>query len=281
MLLFRTSKWWNSPSQSGETESDLALFRPTKSPRDGNAVNKAGRLVLRGKLNGRAVKVYEAANREHAHFIRSVSQHELLADCFPTVRHIRSRFLVVDWAKNRGAATPPALEELSRKLHETPLAGLPPSGFDYWHDLIRPRFVRAAELLEEDGLACQVIERVNHVWDTAPKCLMHPDLTPRNVVSTAHNRYAVVDNELLGIGGLPLLDLCNTAYAIGAGACTDYGTTYLALRGTHVDEDLIRSLKDAWLARIVGSCFVAANLHAASKILKAYRQGENILPLSI
>ena len=65
---------------------EVTELRPVKVSGDGNALNKAGRLVVRGHRQGSAVKIYEAANARHAEFIAAACNHSHLASCFPPVR---------------------------------------------------------------------------------------------------------------------------------------------------------------------------------------------------
>ena len=142
-------------------------LRPIKPACGATALNKSGRLVLYGEQGGRAEKIYEAAGAEHARFIEAVSAYPGLSDCFPSAMGT-GRFLIVSWAEEiaKRAAPAEALARLLARIHQTPLSVLPQVGFDYWHDLIKPRFIRVAELLGIDDVAKEIISRVDTVGTT-------------------------------------------------------------------------------------------------------------------
>jgi hypothetical protein len=262
----------------------LTSLRPVTPVKDGKALNKAGRLVLCGEWQGKPVKLYEAANVEHARFIQSVCAHRLLAGCFPRVQALHGRFVRVDWIDNRARSAPPAavLADLLRRVHSVPVVDLSSAGFDYWHEHIRPRFVRAAQLLGIDSLAERVIAQVDIPWTTSPPFLMHPDLTPSNVVLDAQGNWEVIDNELLTVGGLPLFDICNAAYGAGAKGGQMVAEQYFAHQaGWEVTNQDLTVLNAAWLARAVGASFVGGQLSAAKTLVERYRSGQNILPIQL
>jgi hypothetical protein len=246
--------------------------------RDSSIVNKAGRVVLRCEFNGIPAKIYEAANDQHARFIRMVSSHGSLSDCFPQIFDTRGRFVVANWTANVAVGHPPlqVMVELQRRLHTVPVTGLPDPGFDYWHDFIRRRFVRAAELLEEGETAQEVATTVDRVW-AGRKHLIHPDLTPTNLVQDEAGRWHIIDNELLSLGGMPLLDVCNTAFALGVRQGQEFARLYFA-NNTAPPEQQVTEIIAAWLARQVGSAFVAGDLAAASRFFREYKDGAYHLP---
>src|SRR5262245_40673590 len=132
-------RWMASaPYAVSASVGQFTNLRPIKTAQQKSALNKAGRLVLRGTCDGQTIKIYEAASAEHAQFIEAVCRHTLLADCFPRVQAVHGRFLRVDWINNKSRGMPAldALVELLRRLHDAPLAELPRAGFDYWHDHI-------------------------------------------------------------------------------------------------------------------------------------------------
>jgi hypothetical protein len=259
----------------------LAKLRPVALRRHVNALNKTGRLVLYGEEDGQALKIYEAASAEHACFIKTACSHQHLRGAFPPVRTVQDRFLIVAWLENLAKGFPPvkALARLLHRIHQTPIAELPPSGFDYWHHLLKPRFARIAELLGANAFAKEVIACVNTAWDRSPRFLMHPDITPANMVLAQKGAWVAIDNELMTIGGLPLLDLCNTAHALQSSVLPEFVAAYFSEATTRVSQEDIDSLNAAWLARRLGAEFVAGNLDKAQRILSDYRDGHDILPI--
>jgi len=263
-------------------EQEVTELRPVRASVHGNALNKAGRLVVCGRRQGSAIKIYEAANVQHAEFIAAACKHGHLANCFPPVRVGCGRFLIANWSEDLRPSGPPVevLVELLNQLHRTPIHELPAVGFDYWHDYIKPRFKRVTELLGSDALADEVIALVSRAWDRALRYLTHPDLTPRNVVLNSARQWQIIDNELLSIGGMPLLDMCNTAYAFGAVGQT-FADGYLASADASVSDVDISAVNAAWLARLTGTAFVAGDLVGAKRLIDRYRRGETVLPVRL
>ena len=239
--------------------------------------------MLSGKWQGKPIKLYEAAGVEHARFIQSVCAHSVLADCFPRVQVLHGCFLQVDWVERKAKIEPPpdVLANLLRRMHSVPVEELPSPGFDYWHHHLRPRFVRAAQLFGIGSLAARINAEVDAHWSNSRQCLMHPDLTPSNVVLNAQGSWQVIDNELLTVGGLPFLDLCNAAHGTGSRAGQLVAELYLAQTGWSPTLQQIRALNAAWFARVLGSSFVGGKLDAAQNLVKRYRGGENILPIQL
>jgi hypothetical protein len=265
-------------SLHGEQLIDLQPIKPVQR---GTVLNKAGRLVLRGRWQGRPIKLYEAASVEHARFIQGVSGHSFLADCFPRVQALHGCFLRVDWVEGKATHFPPPkiFADLLRRMHTVSIAEFSSAGFDYWHHHLKPRFVRAAQLFGIDELAARTNAEVDTYWSNEPQVLMHPDITPSNVVLNAQGVWQVIDNELLTVGGLPLLDLCNTAYAAGTQAGQLVTNLYLAQAGWRPTDQQVKVLNAAWFARVIGSSFVDGRLETIHSLTDRYRNGEIILPI--
>ena len=262
---------------------EVTELKPIRVSEGGTALNKAGRLVLRGRQKESAVKIYEAANTQHAEFIAAASKPSHLAHCFPAVRIGCGRFLMVNWSEYLVPSGPPveALVGLLRSIHQTPVTDLPEVGFDYWHDYIKPRFSRAVELLGCDSTEKEVITHVSRAWDRPPRYLAHPDLTPRNVVFNFAKQWQVIDNELLSIGGMPLFDVCNTAYALGPRVGRAFVDGYIAATNLQFSDADVSAVNAAWLARMIGTAFVVGNLVSARQILERYQRGEMVLPVTL
>lgn len=271
----------------------LSRLRAVKKNSGEHILNKAGRVVLRGydDLHG-PVKLYEAANEEHAVFIESVSRHRDLLHALPATHARQSCFIAAAWAEGKTLAD--SLRKGSREdllsrlcrlqadIHTVRAADLPPPGFDYWQDLIRPRFVRAGALANKAGITSKAIDIFESAAIQDSKRLLHPDLTPVNIVIDNNDNFVVIDNELVTIGALPLIDVLNTAYSLrarlGLGAARAYIKSYLTLTDKN---DLYREQKPAlesfWAARMIGSAFVAGKTARMISFFDAYENGK-ILP---
>jgi len=277
----------------------LTGLRPVKLCVNGHVVNKAGRLVLRGQIRDKEVKVYEAANLEHAVFIKELSQQPDIRIFFPEVLGLHGRFVICQWVKGSLVNEPlirksifgklqmlqrQSLEDLSllqSRIHKVRIDSLPEPHFDYWQDFIWPRFSRAAELLNESVLANEIRQKVQNEGYEKSRILIHPDLTPANVIRTPDNHLKIIDNELMTIGSNPLLDMCNTANSLGDKYRRYYMELYLRETNMTPTEDEIDILQATWLARRVGAAFVAGKLPIAFEILMRYKNRENILPVDL
>jgi aminoglycoside phosphotransferase (APT) family kinase protein len=268
----------------------LSNLRAVKDARGGNATNKAGRIVLRGESGGQPVKVYEAFNEEHAAFIGAVGALDPLRGMFPSILGQSGRFVAAAWLEGKsirqaglGSGARSVLRELvelQATLHSIPADSLPRCGFDYWRDLLRPRFMRAMELIGENQLAAQATATVDAGWDGRRRVLIHPDVTPVNVIRNPHGTLSIIDNELLATGGLPLVDLCNTVRAMGRSYAAEYATMYLARMSTRLAEDEAAQLEAMWFARCVGSDFVAGQIGTMCYRVQMFKAGVSQLPFS-
>lgn len=249
---------------------------------DGNwALNKAGRLVAGGYLAQSKVKLYEAESPGHAAFIQAVSNHPELSRYFPRVFERSGRLLVTEWVHGTRLA-PERLDKaagIQLEIHGTEIFAFPPPEYDYWRDFIRPRFLRAAPFLNPD-LVESVLEKVDAAWESGTGVLMHPDVTPANIVATQEGDLRIIDNELLTIGAIPELDVCNTAYSMGRRLGSRYADAYFRARGFPSAERL-EVLRAAWLARSVGTAFASGKLDRIDALTEAYTEGKEVLPFRL
>jgi hypothetical protein len=226
--------------------------------------------------------VYEAASEEHADFIRAVSNNGEVADLFPPVLETRGPFVVTDWivAWSNKRADPECLSNILLRLHAVNPGGLPKPGFDYWQEILVPRFLRAAALLHAERLARAVVAEVSVAMENCPSTLVHPDVTPDNVLSDGPGRWKIVDNELLTSGRIPLLDVCNAAHALGAGRGDRLAQAWL--RGAkHHPGIPFKNVRMAWLVRRTGSAYVAGRFDEVAHYLHCFHVGDWHLPFRV
>ncbi len=257
----------------------LERLHPVKDGRDGNIVNKGGRVVLRGELAGKPIKLYEAWSAEHAAFIAALPAHAGVGELFPAIRARHGRCVVASWIEGEPPADDLPVEilvELQLRLHATPAGSLPDRGYDFWSDFLRPRFLRAGDLL--GATVTDVVDRVDGelVRTDGERVVVHPDLRPVNLIRDASGRWVIIDNESVTTSGFPLLDVAHTAHGMRARG-TEYWRAYCARAGSPSTLQL-DALQAAWLARIVGSSFVAGQSGRAAEYLRRYRAGTNVLP---
>jgi aminoglycoside phosphotransferase (APT) family kinase protein len=256
-------------------------FRPLLRDSGRGTVTKAGRIALVAQWRNRTVKVYEAANSTHAAFIRAVSQHAQVGDLFPRVLGLAGPFVIADWAKKatRKPPSPEALVNILCGLHAIDAGDLPAPGFDYWHDLIAPRFRNACFLLDAREICEHVLEVVSDSWDRSPTVLMHPDVTADNLVGNADRSWKLIDNELLTVGGLPVLDACNMVFALRGRRRNE--VVRLAAKVLDWTDRAVEVANAAWLARVVGTSLVAGEVAAAKERLDRFDAGESVLPFEV
>ena len=256
------------------TIAGIAIRDLTPASSSGSAVTKVGRLSLRGSTtDGTRVKVVEAHSDVHARLIAHLAAGEL-ARVLPVVLGVEGPLVVSEWVERAQDAPDPdatVLSGLLARIHATPVPTMGP-GFDAWADHVLPRARRAAAALGAvDRLESLVGPALELAGATRPH-VQHPDLTPANVVPRPDGGLTVVDNELLSVGVTPWLDLANLARGLSAGR----GDTLAAYReagGGELDADALPGVRSMWLARMVGSWFVAGRLADAWSLLDAGIEG--------
>lgn len=251
--------------------------------------NKAGRMVLVGEFQGEKVKVYEAANPTHAEFIEWVSNESELRDIFPAIRCRRGALLYAEWVRGESFDLEAAdvdtkilleqLLELQLKIHQTTLPPGHEPVFDYWKDLILPRFERISNLLNVAGLEDRVLKETMPLSESARYTAQHPDMTLRNLILDRKGQLRVIDNDVLTIGKYPLLDVCNTVYALPKQHRQQFWDHYLVHTPMNLKMNTHTALQAFWLARKVGSLGVNGKLFEARRLIERYLSNEDILPM--
>jgi hypothetical protein len=259
----------------------LTRLRPVKT-RPGHITNKGGRIVLRGEHAGEQIKLYEAYTVEHAVFISALPGLEVIGGRFPAVIARHGRCVVTPWVEG----TPPPddvpvyeLAKIQAALHAVSASRLPPAGYDFWLDFLRPRFMRAADMVGQpvDDIAASVDAEMG--LPVSQRVLVHPDFRPANIVRDRTGKWVSIDNEYCTTSTLPLLDVVHTAHAFGSRA-QDYWAAYLEGRGSTLSATTLVALQGAWLARLMGSAFVGGRIGVAARALRDYRSGRNLLPFA-
>ncbi len=237
---------------------------------EGRMLTKVGRISLRGKLDGREVKIVEYANREHASFAADLMSGEAAFRYFPEVYGIHDEFVVSGWVSGRKVTPRDILRSADHRgqlrefldiLHGMPPSG--PAGFDYVEDLILPRFARACRAL---GLA-DLLDRVEKSWlavkELADRAyISHPDLSPANMIVEKNGQLKFVDNELLNVSRSPWFDEMHIVHFLGDGSIGGAGslTVFLKPLMEIVEQGHNGHLMDMWLMRMGGARFVSGSV---------------------
>lgn len=237
---------------------------------DGRITTKVGRVSMRGKLNGRDVKIFECANGEHASFVASLMAEGPGSRFFPDVYGVHKEFVVSEWVSGRQLTSRDLvrsqtligqLEDVLGIIHgQSPESS---AGFDYVEDHIRPRFARGCRAL---GLA-RFFNRVENSWSvmrglSSRPFISHPDLSPANMIVTKQGQVKIVDNELLNVSRAPWFDQMHVVHFIGdtsaKGARSMVGFLNPLLE--MIENGHNGHLIDMWMMRMGGAHFVTGNV---------------------
>lgn len=261
----------------------ISDVRPLRPVRGGLALNKPGRMVLAGQTARGKVKIWEAANEQHARFLCSLADRAPLRDHLPPVVAGAGRFLVSEWVAGDELAAggvesvPEAMAETLALFHSAPLDGLPAPGFDYWRDYVRTRFLRAAALVGREVLAHTAIAHVEDFIASCAPAVTHPDLSLSNLIRARDRRIVSIDNELIGCGAAALFDLANAGRALDATARRRFYSAYRAAADIPLPESAI--VQAFWLAREGGARFYAGDVAGLSKLFDEFAADGLATPL--
>lgn len=247
---------------------ELRDVRPLHEGRP-TALTQVGRLSLRATTrDGRDVKITELHGPAHVELVTTLSRTSL-EDVLPTVLTTSGSVIVTAWmplAAETSPVTPQELARLLTRIHTTPPPDLP-AGFDYFDDFLVPRARQAARTLDADQQLDRALRVTKESAVARPLRVAHPDLTPKNVLRTARGELVIIDNELLGLGRTPLLDVCNLARSIEREDRAGTVDTYLAEEGLTLDDRALVELRAMWLVRMVGAFHIAGRLAEVARLL--------------
>lgn len=227
--------------------------------------NKAGRGAFTGSYKGYQCKAYEAFSSSHAGFIVSLS--ELEPDIFPNVIEARGNWVIADWQRGRsaGRSSVEGLGRLLASIHQVDVNKLPLSGFNYWHDFVVPRFMRAVAFLSKAGEGEEILRLVEGA--DRPPVLQHPDVTLPNIIICNDGAIRSIDNELVAVGTLPVLDLMNSIASLRGNQRGTFYKCYAEQAGRTFTKVEIERAALAWVVRTVGSSFISGDLKRAESLL--------------
>lgn len=245
--------------------ADLEEIRLIGNARGTLIDNKAGRAVFRARYLGQEVKVYEAYSPQHAQFIAALAAK--LPDLLPKTIELRNSWVIAEWIE--GFHLTPELHNVQAKIlkrvHGLTLSDLPAAGFCYWQDFLVPRFMRAVTLGGLSEKVATILDDIR-VQERMP-VVMHPDLSPENLLVTESGRIVIVDNELMCLGNMPNLDFCNAMRPLSAAQRNRLASSWFE-KGTP-SVSMLREMSIAWLIREIGSAFVMGKVERSHTMLRA------------
>lgn len=224
---------------------------------------KVGRVSYAGRIGGRKVKVYGLARPEQGALRVALAQTAFGRAHLPRVLACDGRLVVEEWIQGAPVSAPGERAALLQALQEdgqlTELAVQHADSFDYLDDYLQPRLAAWSFLQEVDRyLACWQA-KLGPALERLPVRLVHPDLTPANVLRADTGEAVIVDNELLGAGrgwiiaahnaGLPAAVAQQSALAERCWALRRLGTLFdqgrlkCALRLAVRETQLLRSVR--------------------------------------
>lgn len=275
------------------TEGYLSLLDTISNSHKSNIENyrvnftKANRLVIVGFSETNKKKLYEAGSQTHSGFVEYVANKSSISHALPIAFSVNNHYILTDWVEGKPLNTLKShnaeeiiskMARMQHSIHQISISDLPTAGFCYWSDYIYPRFFRAAALLGEADLARKINLQISSYYDKKEKHLIHPDLTLANIVLTKDNEYVIIDNELISIGAIPLLDVCNSVHSMKWKDANTYIKLYLNKANPELAEDDYGVLRSAWFARKMGSLFVSGKIDEMQEFFRKYADQEPILP---
>ncbi len=263
--------------RQGHTAFGFDNIYPIGNAQGSLILNKAGRVVLRARHNGQVVKLYEAFSAEHALFITAVS--ERMPDLFPKVLGTRGAWVMTEWVEGQRLTGETGQHQIQvlRRIHSLVVDDLPPAGFCYIKDFILPRFKRVASLA---GIADTFTQ--SEFWgkpSLEKKIVVHPDISPNNLLRTADGQIKCIDNELLCTGSTPLLDVCNAVRPLSVTQRSEAVKNWFA--GTSATSQMINNTAKLWILREVGAAFTRGDFELCNNMVKDINSHpEHWLPFS-
>jgi hypothetical protein len=232
-------------------------------------VTKVGRLSLRGvTTDGTRVKVVEAHSPAHAQLIVGLAR-GALSEIMPPVLGVEGSLVVSAWVERAPRAPDPDARALAGLLARVHAAAVPaaPAGFDPWADHVLPRARRAAAALDASTELEAHLAPALELAAATPH-VTHPDVTPDNVIPRSDGGLSIIDNELLGVSRSSWLDLANLARGVERDRSSAL-EAYVRAGGREPSADELHGARAMWLARMLGSWFLAGRLHDARAMLSA------------
>jgi|GEM_PF-6794084 len=143
------------------------------------------------------------------------------------------------------------------------LDDLPPAGFCYLRDYIVPRYQRAAVLAGSPDSLDDCLAAAEGATDA--HLVMHPDVSPDNLLRTPDGRVMCIDNELLCVGRMPLLDLCNALRPHSLDGRSTLARNWFA--DQPADPIALERLAQAWIMREAGAAFIGGDMQRCQSLL--------------
>ena len=239
-------------------------------------LNKSGKSSLQMNKNGSLYKVYESQSPQHALFIKEVSMK--MPELFPRVYYTNHNWVFAQWINGSRTSDISAKKhiELLLSIHSIPISDMPACDFNYFDHYIVPRFLRAASFFDETQLANTIIKRAK--IETEKAIIIHPDLTPSNIIIRKNGELCSIDNELLSFGHNPLLDLCNAIRPLRLKDRILYKNMWEDVH--RIEKPELEATSWAWLIRESGAAFISGRFKDSFDLLHSSKHDAiNRLPI--
>jgi len=184
-------------------------------------LNYHGRLSLRVEAGGHAFKVAECESVERARLAERALE-AAYAQGGPVPRLIARTgvVLVCDWVEGQSGKSLPAPQQIEAVLEcqvalwniAAPVQPGPP---EYVHlDSLLERFELAGPAVLPEASVRRIVDRLRaRLPQTGDVHLIHPDLTPANIVMTGAGP-VIIDNEVISVGVGAEFDIWNSGEAL-------------------------------------------------------------------
>jgi aminoglycoside phosphotransferase (APT) family kinase protein len=186
--------------------------------------SKAGTTSWRALWQDRPVKILRCFSPHQARLVEWLGEEPALGRHFPRCIERREEIVVVEWVLGeplgkldyrRQPEQIAATARLLALIHSSP----PPSEIrteDVYGKYLTDRWARLAGAISSPAVTARLQSEIESARGDRP-LLTHPDLSPQNLVMLPGNRLISIDNELVGVGPLPMIDLFSPWRYFGRG----------------------------------------------------------------
>ena len=247
--------------------------------------SKVGNITFVFPFFKQRIKIFQAANADHAVFLKSTLNHPDLSGYFHPILWTLGRYVFSGWVKGISCETLSNEQKylvidwivtVQTRFHQIALCKHDEEAGLNYLDYLEKRLIRFAP--PETDL--EKIQKLRVIASSSPvtiSSLSHPDMTLRNIVlEESSGNYKIIDNELLTQSPFFLLDIYNTCYSLGPNPelIHHYLDRYSSCqKGFDLQPGWASSLAAAWSLRLAGSHFQAGRYQKGAEVLEHWDAG--------